>query len=84
MQWRYDRPDETEPGEHVFALVVYTQSGEIGVRCLERAEVRNKWQDHVFAWRAIEYPTYSIKVMESVVAMYQEATATKAAEPASC
>jgi hypothetical protein len=69
-KWEFDRPNETEPGEDAYALVVYTGSKEVGVRCMQRAAIREKWGTHVFAWQPMAYPTYSIKELRIVVDQY--------------
>ena len=69
--WEFDKPDETEPGEHAYALVVYTGTKEVGVRCMERDYIRRNWGRHVFAWKPMVYPTYSIKELSIVVDQYK-------------
>jgi len=65
-------PDETEPGEHAYALVVYTgDSKEVGVRCLERAAIRNGFGVHVFAWQPMQYPNLGIDDVGKVVDQYR-------------
>ena len=54
-------PDESCPGEHAFALVVYTGDKGVGVRSLSRGEIRDNWHTHVFAWQAIEYPGFTVE-----------------------
>lgn len=74
--WYFEQPDETEPGEHAYALVVYTGGGkEIGVRCLERAEIRKGFGRHVFAWQPMQYPSFSVDDAGKVVDQYRRITA---------
>jgi hypothetical protein len=70
-KWIFEKPDETEPGEHAYALVVYTgDSKEVGVRCLERAAIRNGFGVHVFAWQPMQYPNLGIDDVGKVVDQY--------------
>lgn len=67
-KWKFEKPDATEPGEHAYALVVYIGEGkEVGVRCMERAEIRAKFGLHVFAWQPMQYPNYGIEDLGKVV-----------------
>ena len=66
-QWNFDKPDETNPGDHVFALVIYKRANDIGVCCLERAHVRREWNSHVFAWQPIAYPVVNVCDLGEVV-----------------
>lgn len=71
-QWEFEMPDSQDPGDHVFALVVCTGVGkEIDVRCMEKAEVIERWHSFVFAWQAIDYPAYGINELGLVVDTYR-------------
>lgn len=66
-KWNFEKPDGTNLGEHVYALVVYTGDANVGVRCLERGYVREQWKAHVFAWMDIMYPSFSINEIETII-----------------
>lgn len=68
--WIFVKPEEYDPWEHVFALVVYGDK-EVGVRCMEREEVRRSWGVHTFAWKDIDYPKYGIDDLGKVIDAYR-------------
>ena len=71
--WNFSKPNDSEPGEHAYALVVFIGEGkEVGVRCLERAEIIKSWGSHVFGWQPMSYPSYSIDDIGKVVDDYRK------------
>lgn len=80
--WNFEPPTSDEPGEYVYALVVYTGNHEVGVRCMERASVLEKFNSHVFAWMPITYPLFNIFDLEKVVDNYRNANQPRQLKPA--